>query len=298
MSSPVPLAHSDTELADIVARARLHVLETVASSKAGHIGGPMSAMDLLVSLYFDRLRIDPERPDWPERDRFILSKGHSAIGLYAVLALRGYFPVEELLTFDHGDSRLQGHPDMLLTPGVDSSTGSLGQGVAVGTGIALASQRKGTDAHTWVLCGDGELQEGMIWESVIMAPRYQLDNLTLIVDLNGLQQFGWPSDGTARFDRSEPMGHVDVVAALQAFGWEAEEIDGHDLEDIRGAFDRAEARRGTGSTPTAIVARTMKGRGVSFTQGRYTWHNGVPSVEQLATARAELLGTSERIDTP
>ncbi|MFD5225999.1 transketolase [Microbacterium sp. NPDC058342] len=296
MASPTTPVRSDAELADLAARARLHVLETVASSKAGHIGGPMSAMDLLISLYFDRLRIDPARPDWPERDRFILSKGHSAIGLYAVLALRGFFPVEELLTFDHGDSRLQGHPDMLLTPGVDSSTGSLGQGLAMGTGIALASQKRRTDVHTWVLCGDGELQEGMIWESVIMAPRYRLDNLTLIVDNNGLQQFGWPSDGTSRFDRSEPMGHVDLVAALRAFGWEAEEIDGHDLEDIRAAFDRAEARRGTGAAPTAIIARTMKGRGVSFTQGHFTWHNGVPSPEQLALARAELLGPAERMN--
>ncbi|MGP9537960.1 transketolase [Brachybacterium sp. AOP43-C2-M15] len=279
------------ELADIAQQGRLHVLETVASSGAGHIGGPMSAMDLLVALYFHQLRIDPERPDDPDRDRFILSKGHCAIGLYSVLAMRGYFPEEELTTFDHGDSRLQGHPDMKLTPGVDSSTGSLGQGLSAGSGMALAAKRRGLDFHTWVMLGDGELQEGMVWETIVCAPRYGLDNLTAIIDLNGLQQFGWDMADADRFDRSEPMGHIDLPAVLRGFGWEVLDIDGHDPQQIVTAYQEAESRRGSGGRPTAIIARTRKGNGVSYTQGTFTWHNGVPTEEQLDLARRELLGT-------
>ncbi len=289
----MPQTQVQPDVAELVALAqqgRLHVLETVASSKAGHIGGPMSAMDLLVTLYFRQLRIDPSQPDDLDRDRFILSKGHSAIALYTVLALRGYFPVEELLTFDHGDSRLQGHPDMLLTPGVDASTGSLGQGLAVGAGLALAAKRQGRDHHTWVMLGDGELEEGMVWETVISAPRFGLDNLTAIVDLNGLQQYGWPAGDGDRFDRSEPMGHVDLAAVFTGFGWDAYVIDGHDYDEIFAAFDAVEAKRGSGGKPTAIIARTSKGRGVSFTEGTFRWHNGVATPDQLAVARAELIG--------
>lgn len=278
------------ELADIAQQGRLHVLETVASSGAGHIGGPMSAMDLLVALYFHQLRIDPAQPENPDRDRFILSKGHSAIGLYSVLAMRGYFPVEELKSFDQGDSRLQGHPDMKLTPGVDSSTGSLGQGLSAGSGMAIAAKRRGLDFHTWVMLGDGELQEGMVWETVICAPRYGLDNLTAIIDLNGLQQYGWDGAETDRFDRSEPMSHIDLPAVLTGFGWDVLDIDGHDHEQILAAYRDAESRRGTTGRPTAIIARTRKGNGVSYTQGTFTWHNGVPTEEQLILARQELLG--------
>lgn len=288
-------ARAVDELADIAQQGRMHVLETVASSGAGHIGGPMSAMDLLVGLYFRQLRIDPEQPGHPERDRFILSKGHSAIGLYSVLAMRGYFPEEELATFDQGDSRLQGHPDMRLTPGVDSSTGSLGQGLSAGSGMALAAKRRGLDFHTWVMLGDGEMQEGMVWETILAAPRYGLDNLTAIIDLNGLQQYGWDMGETDRFDRSEPLGHVDLPAVLQGFGWEVLDIDGHDMEQILGAYEEADSRRGRIGRPTAIIARTRKGNGVSFTQGTFTWHNGVPTEEQLATARQELLGTQHEM---
>lgn len=288
MSPGTPPAVSDEELAALARRVRWHVLETVASSGAGHVGGPLSATDLLVALYFTQLRIDPDDPDAIERDRFILSKGHSAIGLYAVLALRGYFPVEELATFDQGDSRLQGHPDALLTPGVDVSTGSLGQGLSVGAGIGLAAKRNGTDQHVWVMVGDGELQEGMIWETVISAPRFGLDNLTMIVDLNGLQQFGWPATTTDRFDRGEPMGHVDLPAVLSGFGWDVEEIDGHDLPRIREALGTAAATRGRSGRPRAIIARTTKGAGVSFTEGRYVWHNGIATAAELDDARREL----------
>ncbi len=277
------------ELEALAREARWRVLETVAASKAGHIGGPLSAIDLLIALYFGRLRIDPTNPHDPDRDRFILSKGHSAIGLYTVLALRGYFPVEELSTFDHGDSRLQGHPDMNLTPGVDASTGSLGQGLAAGAGMAIAGKRLGKDFHTWVMLGDGEIEEGMVWETVISAPRYGLDNLTAIVDLNGLQQYGWPKTPGDRFDRSEPMGHVDLPAVFRGFGWTVLEVDGHDFDAIESAYREATRLRGVAGRPTVILATTTKGNGVSFTAGTYRWHNGVATPEQLETARRELV---------
>lgn len=275
-------------LEELARRARLLVLETVAASKAGHIGGPLSAMDLLVALYFSELSVDQAAPGWEDRDRFILSKGHSAIGLYTVLALRGFFPVEELATFDRGDSRLQGHPDMLLTPGVDASTGSLGQGLSFGAGIAIGAKRRGKDFHTWVMLGDGELEEGMPWECILSAPRFGLDNLTAIVDLNGLQQYGWPRGDGDRFDRSEPLGHIDLAAVFRGFGWDAVEIDGHDYDAIFSAFDRVHAGHAATGRPCVIIARTVKGRGISFTEGTYAWHNGVATPEQLALARREL----------
>lgn len=279
---------TDLEMSSIVQEARWRVIETVAASKAGHIGGPMSAMDVLVSLYFKHLRIDPNNPRDPERDRFILSKGHCAIGLYTVLALRGYFPVEELATFDHGNSRLQGHPDMLLTPGVDASTGSLGQGLSSGAGMALGAKKLGKDFHTWVMLGDGELGEGMVWETVLSAPRFGLDNLTAIVDVNGLQQYGWPAGPRDRFDRSEPVGHVDLEAVFTGFGWNTISINGHDLKEISDALTFAQSFRGVSGKPTAIISNTTKGFGVSFTSGTYKWHNGIATDEQLRTAREEL----------
>jgi transketolase len=283
---------TNEELAGIARQARWKIIETVAASKAGHIGGPLSATDVLVALYFAQLDIDPSDPRKEDRDRFILSKGHSAIGLYTVLALRGYFPVEELATFDHGDSRLQGHPDMLITPGVDASTGSLGQGLSAGAGMALGAKRLDKDFHTWVMVGDGEIEEGMIWEAVLSAPRFGLDNLTLIIDLNGLQQYGWPAGDDDRFDRSEPMGHVDLERVFTGFGWNAITIDGHDFDEIFDAFGRVTADRGVAGRPTVIISRTAKGRGISFTEGTYKWHNGVATDEQLEIAHAELLGTT------
>lgn len=269
-------------------RGRWLVVKTVAESGAGHIGGPLSAMDLLVALYFAQMRIDPSDPHEVDRDRFILSKGHCAIGLYTVLALRGYFPVEELTTFDQGESRLQGHPDMLLTPGVDSSSGSLGQGLSAGAGMALGAKRRGRDTHTWVMLGDGELEEGMVWETVLSAPRFGLDNLTAIVDLNGLQQYGWTGSAGDRFDRSEPVGHVDLARVFTGFGWNVLEIDGHDYEAILGAYDTVTAARGQDGRPSVVIAHTSKGRGVSFTEGTFRWHNGIATAEQLDTARREL----------
>lgn len=268
-------------------QARYHILATVASSKAGHIGGPLSATNLLVALYFAELDIDPQEPHKIDRDRFVLSKGHCAIGLYSVLALRGYFPTQELATFDHGDSRLQGHPDMHLTPGVDMSTGSLGQGLSVGVGMALGAKRAGRDFHTWVMIGDGESQEGQIWEAVLAAPRLGVDNLTAIFDVNGLQQYGHEGADTDRFDRGEPLGHVDLPAVLTGFGWNVVQVDGGDMPAILAAFDELRTLRGNGR-PNALVATTSKGHGISFTSGTYKWHNGVPTQDQLAQAASEL----------
>ena len=287
---PPPSADTtDAELEGLARRARLLVFETVAASGAGHIGGPLSAMDLLIALYFRVLRVRPHEPDWPARDRFILSKGHSAIGLYAAMALRGYFPIEELATFDHGDSRLQGHPDMTLLPGLDASTGSLGQGLAVGIGIALGARMRGLDARTYVMLGDGEMQEGMAWESVIVAGRSGLAGLTAIVDCNGLQQYGWPlPDGeTHRGDRRDPWSGMDLGAAFAAFGWRVVAIDGHDMAAIARACAEAAAAVGEGR-PTAILARTVKGRGVSFTEGRFDWHARVATAAEVAAARTEI----------
>src|SRR5918998_4326628 len=198
---------NDSDLPALAQRARWEVIKTVTSNKAGHIGGPLSMMDLLVSLSFSELRIRPDEPDWPDRDRFILSKGHAAIGLYAVLALRGYLDLDELSTFDKGDSRLQGHPDVTRLPGLDASTGSLGQGLSVGVGMAIGARLSQKDFHAWVLMGDGEIQEGMVWEAVQVAARYQLTSLTAIIDRNGLQQFGLPStDLTTHTDRGDRRG--------------------------------------------------------------------------------------------
>lgn len=289
-SAPAPASAGRPDLPalqQLAARARYLIVDSVAASKAGHIGGPLSAADLLVALYFHELNIDPQREDDLDRDRFILSKGHCAIGLYSVLALRGYFPIEELRTFDQGDSRLQGHPDMLLTPGVDASTGSLGQGLSLGLGMAIAAKRAQRGFHTWVMIGDGEAQEGQIWEAILAAPRLGVDNLTMILDLNGLQQYGHLPSETDRFDRGEPLGHVDVPAVLRGFGWNVVGVNGSDMQAVLGAFDELRELRGNGR-PSALIATTTKGHGISWTQGVYAWHNGVPTAEQLAQAAIEL----------
>src|SRR6201993_1320424 len=219
-----------SELEELSRRGRWLVLSTVAGSGAGHVGGPMSAMDVLISLFFRGMDIKPEEPGWPERDRFVLSKGHAAIGLYVVMALRGYFPVEELKTFDKGNSRLQGHPDVTKLPGLDTSTGSLGQGLSVGLGMALGSRLRGEKFHTFVMMGDGELQEGMIWEALHIAPRYKLGNLTAILDWNGLQQFGWvlAINEQHRGDRRDPWSGIDLRGIFEKLGWRCLEINGHD----------------------------------------------------------------------
>ncbi|HEV7809813.1 MAG TPA: transketolase [Candidatus Limnocylindrales bacterium] len=279
---------SDAELVELARRGRLLVVETVATSGAGHVGGPLSAMDLLITLFFRELRIRPDEPAWPERDRFVLSKGHSAIALYVAMALRGYFPIDELATFDRGDSRLQGHPDMTRLPGLDASTGSLGQGLAVGVGIALGCRMRRLDARTYVMLGDGEMQEGEAWESVIAAGKYGLGHLTAIVDCNGLQQYGWPSNGEGGAgDRRDPWAGMSLAGAFEAFGWRVLTVDGHDIAAISTVLQQARDR-GPRDPPTAILARTIKGRGLSFAEGRFDWHARVPTADDVAAARAEI----------
>jgi transketolase len=275
------LPGSGPSLEELSARTRSLILESIHHAGAGHIGGPLSATDLLVHLYFRTLRIDPDRPDWPERDRFILSKGHSSIALYTVLALRGYFPVEELRTFDAIDSRLQGHPDMTSLPGLDMSTGSLGQGLSPGVGMALAARLRGQSFRTWVMVGDGEIQEGQIWEACFTAARLELDGLTVILDANGLPQFGWPAP--EGITRERP--YDEPRAKFEAFGWNVVECDGHDHDSIARAFAAAVAHRGR---PTCIVAQTIKGKGVSFMEAQLAWHASVPTAEQLADALEEI----------
>jgi transketolase len=273
----------------IARRGRLHVVEAVANSGAGHIGGPLSAMDLLVALFFRVLRIRPDEPDWPARDRFVLSKGHSAIGLYAVMAMRGYFPEAELATFDHADSRLQGHPDMTRLPGLDASTGSLGQGVSVAVGMAIGARRRRLDTHVWAMIGDGEAQEGQVWEALGTAARYGLGNLTIVVDRNGLQQYGWPlpAGSDHRGDRADPWAGLDLRGAFEAFGWRVLEIDGHDFDAILEAAATAQAA-GSGAVPIAILARTVKGRGYSLAEGSAEWHSRVATADEATIARREL----------
>ena len=277
------------ELEELARRARWLVLSTVAKSGAGHVGGPMSATELLISLYFRVMAIRPEEPHWPGRDRFILSKGHSAIGQYTVMALRGYFPVEELQTFDKGRSRLQGHPDATKLTGLETSTGSLGQGLSVGLGFALAARLSGQKFHTYVLLGDGELQEGMIWEALHIAPRYNLGNLTAIVDWNGLQQFGWPvvpgDDHSG--DRRDPWAGVNLAMAIGALGWRILEVNGNDFSQVIPALEECKRWSQT-RQPTMVLAHTTKGKGLSFTAGKYEWHSKVANAQELDQAKREL----------
>jgi transketolase len=270
-------------LEEMARRIRVGVIRGVNEAKAGHLGGPLSAADILAALYFHVMRVRPDEPGWADRDRFILSKGHSSIGLYATLALRGYFPVEELLTFDKRGSRLQGHPDMTRLPALDMSTGSLGMGISAGVGIALGCRLAGRDARTFVMLGDGECQEGEVWEAAFLAPRYHLDNLIAIVDHNRLQQYGWPGDGP--YDRQPPAWPGELMAKWSAFGWRVLEVDGHDMAAVVAVLEKAVVgdRR-----PVAIIANTIKGRGVSFMENRYFWHTRAMTAEEFATAMSDL----------
>src|ERR1700746_3139266 len=277
------------ELEELSRRGRWLVLSTVAGSGAGHVGGPMSAMDLLIGLFFRGMDIRPEEPNWTERDRFILSKGHAAIGLYTVMALRGFFPVEELKTFDKGNLRLQGHPDVTKLPGLETSTGSLGMGLSVGLGFAVGGQRKQQRFHTFVMIGDGELQEGMVWEALHVAPRYQLGNLTAILDWNGLQQFGWvlAINEQHRGDRRDPWSGIDLRGIFEKLGWRCIEINDHDFSQVVPALEAAKAS-GDSDQPTMIIAHTIKGKGVHFTEGKHEWHSKVATKEELKIVAAEL----------
>ena len=280
--------YSAADIADIARQARIHILEAVAHAKGGHVGGPYSAAEMLAALYFRVLNIRPEEPDWPDRDRFVLSKGHSSIALYAILAMRGYFPVEELLTFDSIDSRLQGHPDMTVTPGVDMSSGSLGLGFAGALGMALGARAMQKKFMTYVMLGDGECNEGIVWEGAHVANRYGLDNVIAIVDHNKLQQFGWRGETTS--ERISPYTGSQLADRWKAFGWHVLEVDGHDVQAFLDTIDQARAAKGS---PIAVIAHTIKGKGVSYMEGDYTWHSKVPTEEEFAIAMEEL-GANER----
>ena len=281
-SAGVTVGETD-RLREVARRIRVEVIRAVNHAQAGHIGGPLSAADILAVLYFHILRIRPEEPAWPDRDRFILSKGHSSIALYAAMALRGYLPVEELLTLDAVHSRLQGHPDMTRLPGLDMSTGSLGMGLSAGMGIALGARLTGRDIRAFVMLGDGECQEGEVWEAAMAAPRYGLDNLIAIIDHNRLQQYGWPGDGPD--GRIPPQVPGELAAKWSAFGWRVLEADGHDMATIVNVLE--EATRSDGR-PVAVIAHTVKGKGVSFMEGHYFWHTRAIKPEEFDQAMAEL----------
>ena len=280
-------AEEITRLEDMARRIRVAVIRTVTRVKVGHVGGPLSAADILAALYGRILRIRPDEPDWPDRDRFILSKGHCALGQYGAMALAGYFDLEEMYTFNQKGSRLQGHPDMNKLPGIDMSTGSLGMGLSAGLGMALGARHLGQDLRTYVLLGDGECQEGQVWEAAHVAPRYGIDTLIAIVDHNKYQQFGWRGDSAA--DRLPPEDPGDLVARFKAFGWRVLEMQGNDMTDVVRVLEEAAQPQGL---PTAVIADTLKGYGVSFMAGNYQWHMGVPTEEEFAIAMAEL-GESE-----
>lgn len=271
------------ELEELARRARVHIVRTIAGAHGGHMGGPLSAIDMLIALYFRILRVRPEEPDWPDRDRFVLSKGHSSIALYTALAMRGFFPVEELTTFDSIDSRLQGHPDMSVTPGVDMSSGSLGLGFSGAIGIALGTRLAGKACTTYVMLGDGECNEGVVWEGAHAGQRHRLGNLVAIVDHNKLQQFGWRAETPGQ--RQPSYTGTQLADRWQAFGWHTLEMDGHDMAQI---VPTLEAARDYREGPVAIIAHTVKGKGVSFMEGNYLWHARVPNREELALALAEL----------
>jgi len=270
---------SPEKLAELARRAkavRRNILAMITAAKSGHPGGSLSAADILVTLYFAVLRIDPAAPADPDRDRFVLSKGHAAPVLYATLAERGFIPREELLTLRRIDSRLQGHPDMKSVPGVEMSTGSLGQGLSAANGMALAGRLDGRAYRVYALLGDGELEEGQVWEAAMLAAHYKLDNLTAIVDYNGLQ-----IDGPV----SEVLSPLPIPDKWRAFGWHVLEIDGHDRQAVYGAALAAKAVK---DKPTVIVARTVKGRGVAGMENVVDWHGKAPTAEECEKFIAEI----------
>ena len=272
------------QLAITATKGRLLALQCVYEAASGHPGGSMSAMDVLTALYFDVMHIDPAKPQDPDRDRFVLSKGHCTPALYSILALRGYFPVEDLHQFRRIDAHYSGHPDMVHVKGVDMSTGSLGQGISAAVGMAVAAKHWGDDYRTYALLGDGESEEGQVWEAAMFAGNQQLDNLCVIVDHNGLQ-----IDGPVE-EVNDPMPLADK---FRAFKFHVVELaDGNDFDQIRAAFAEARATKGQ---PTAIIAETLKGKGVSFMENQVGWHGKAPNDEQFEQAMAELTAAGEEL---
>ncbi len=264
------------ELSIAACNVRIGAIEGVHCAKSGHPGGSLSAADIIAYLYFKEMNIRPEEPKWEERDRFVLSKGHIAPALYAALANRGYFPVEELKTLRKIGSRLQGHPDMKHIPGVDMSTGSLGQGISAACGMAKAGKLMGKNYRVYAVLGDGEIQEGQVWEAAMFAGHNKLDNLCVVVDNNGLQIDG---------DVADVCSPYPIDEKFQAFGFHVINFDGHNFDEIEAAF--AEARTIKGK-PTAIIAKTVKGKGVSFMENKASWHGTAPNDEQYEIAMNEL----------
>ena len=271
------------ELQKQAVEVRKGIVEGVHSAKAGHPGGSLSAADIFTYLYFEEMNIDPKNPKDENRDRFVLSKGHTAPGLYSALAHRGYFPVEDLLTLRHTGSYLQGHPDMKHIPGVDMSSGSLGQGLSAAAGMALAGKLQNKDYRVYALLGDGEIQEGQIWEAAMFSGYRKLDNLCVIVDNNNLQ-----IDGAI----DEVCSPYPIDKKFESFNFHVINIDGNDFDQIRAAFDEAKATKGM---PTAIIAHTVKGKGVSFMENQVGWHGKAPNDEEYAIAMAELEKAGEAL---
>ncbi len=270
------MSDQDDELRQTATDLRKNILQMIFDAKSGHPGGALSAADLLTVLYWDEMNIDPSNPAWEDRDRFLLSKGHACPVLYAALAMKGYFDIDQLGTLRRIDGILQGHPDMRKTPGVDYTTGSLGNGLSIGLGMALSAKLDQKDFRTYVLLGCGEMQEGLVWEAMMAAAKWKTDNLCAIVDYNRLQLDG-------HNDEVMPMG--DLRAKLASFDWHVIECDGHDVTAIRNAL--AEARSVKGK-PSVLIADTVKGKGVSYMEDQVGWHGKVPSEEQFRQAMAEL----------
>ena len=265
-------------------KARMGAILGTYHAKSGHPGGSLSAADIFTYLYFKEMNVDPQAPQWEDRDRFVLSKGHCCPSLYAVLALKGYFDWDELISLRHVGAMLQGHPDMKGTPGIDMSTGSLGQGVSAACGMALAGKLDNKDYRVYTVLGDGEVEEGQVWEAAMFASHHKLDNLVVIVDQNGLQ-----IDGPV----AEVGGIEPLDKKFEAFGFEVIKIDGHDFEQIKAALDRAKTVKGK---PTAILAKTVKGKGVSFMENQVGWHGVAPNKEQYEAATAELQAENDRLE--
>ena len=270
------MSYSVSELENIAKNVRRGILEAVYSAQSGHPGGALSCTDILTDLYFNEMNIDPKNPKMENRDRLILSKGHASPAIYSVLANRGYFPVEDLKTFRKIDSYLQGHPDMKKVPGVDMTTGSLGQGLSVANGMALAGKLDNKNYYVYVVLGDGEIEEGQVWEAAMSAAHYKLNNVIAFVDFNGLQ-----IDGAVK----DVMNVTPIKEKFEAFGWNTLEIDGHNFEEIANAVKKAKESL---DKPTAIVAHTTKGKGISFMENQAGWHGKAPKKEEFELAMKEL----------